>query len=313
MVTMTHAEVLAARVLGTVGLLYAFGCGTSGATEVGAVDSTTSTSSMTVGTQGSTTSDDGTSSTSGGVDTSTGPDGPPDHVPPGFLNPTDVGPASFMCSPWVEDCPPGEKCMPYDANGGGSWNARRCVPIAPDAGSPGDPCTVEGGPASGFDSCGLHSICWDVDQDSLEGTCRAFCAGKPDTPTCTQSGHYCSLGGEGLLPLCLPQCDPLAQDCPLEGQGCYAQVKSGRFVCAADASGADAGADLSPCRFINACDAGLHCAEFDACGPGSSSCCAPFCDLANPDCPADRTCTSLFEPRDAPVGASHIGFCGDPP
>ncbi|MEM6291502.1 MAG: hypothetical protein AAGA54_09565 [Myxococcota bacterium] len=249
------------------------------------------------------------SSTSADAETSTGVDGPPDHVPPGFLNPTDAGSSNVACSTWLEDCPAGEKCMPYANDGGNAWNATRCVPVASEPDAVGESCTVEESGVSGFDSCEQHAMCWNIDRDTNVGTCRAFCIGNPSNPSCAQAGHACLSSADGFTPLCIPQCDPLQQDCGPQ-LACY-PVEYG-YTCAPDASGPELGSDLSPCEFINACDAGLICAGLEVCGPESSSCCTPYCDLTNPDCPDGRLCQPIFESLDVPLGTEDVGFCGDP-
>ncbi len=39
---------------------------------------------------------------------------------------------------WAQDCPEGEKCMPWANDGGGSWNATRCSPLDPNPSAVGD-------------------------------------------------------------------------------------------------------------------------------------------------------------------------------
>lgn len=272
-----------------------------GAPTTGSSTSTSDPGSTSVGSSGPGT-------TSSADTTSTGPSGPPDHVPPGFLNPNDGGGVSIHCSLWNEDCPPGEKCMPYANAGGQSWNATRCVPIAPDPAQPGEPCTVEGSGVSGFDTCDFHSMCWDVNVETLEGTCVAMCIGTESAPACAEADHYCSVNAEGTLTLCLPFCDPLAQDCEA-GDACYAV--SGGYLCAPDASG-EGGTPYSPCEFLNGCDPGSICEPSPGCA-GSSRCCVPYCSLSEPDCPATTACIPVFEPGDEPVGLGDAGYCGGEP
>ena len=89
------------------------------------------------------------------------------------------------CSTFAQDCPPGFKCMPWASDGGNSWNATRCVPIAPDPNAPGEPCTVEGSGVSGLDDCDGTSMCWDVDPDTLEGR-RVYDTSRPGL---SNAGH----------------------------------------------------------------------------------------------------------------------------
>ena len=59
---------------------------------------------------------DGTGDSSGG---------PPGE---GFIEMPDGGGATNECNQWVQDCPEGEKCMPWANDGGSAWNATRCRP-----------------------------------------------------------------------------------------------------------------------------------------------------------------------------------------
>ena len=227
----------------------------------------------------------------------------------GFIEDPDGGGVSIECSVWDQDCMEGQKCAPWANDGGNAWNATKCVPVNPTPDQPGDSCTVEGSGVSGLDSCDVSSMCWDVDGETNMGTCVAFCTGSETTPLCDNPMTSCSIANEGVLILCLPNCDALLQDCP-EGQACYPIDDA--FVCAPDASG-EMGADDDPCEFINACDAGLGCfnaAVQNGCN-GASGCCTPFCDLDGADpCMAPEMCTPLFDMGNAPPGLENIGFCG---
>jgi hypothetical protein len=147
------------------------------------------------------------------------------------------------------------------------------------------------------------------------GTCVALCIGSPEGPTCPDNGT-CFVG-QSLPDICLPNCDPLLQDCDV-GAACYPFNEG--FNCAPDASG-DSGKANDPCEFINACEAGLHCAapEFvgAGCPAGSQGCCTPFCKFPEGACPnPDQQCIPWYDPMDippdAPANALDIGFCGVP-
>jgi hypothetical protein len=223
------------------------------------------------------------------------------------------------CDLWLQDCPRGEKCMPW-ANDGGTWNATRCSPIAEDPDAPGEPCTVEGNGVSGIDSCELGSMCWDVDPKTLEGVCVAFCVGSPENPVCEDANATCALSGDGVLILCLPNCDPLQQDCS-EGQACY--PIQDYWSCAPDASG-DAGGYGEVCEFINVCNPGYVCMEASAVPPGEPcegaiGCCTAICNLDDPlgdaqcEGAADgQTCQPWYEDGTAPPGYELVGVCALP-
>ena len=239
----------------------------------------------------------------------------PDTLGCNFLCPPDVIIAE--CDVWDQDCPEGEKCAPWANDGGTSWNSLQCVPIQNDPGQPGDPCTVEGSGVSGHDTCDVASMCWNVDPETNEGVCAAFCQGSESNPVCDDPTTSCVIANDGVLILCLPNCDPLLQNCP-DGQACY--PGDTQFVCVPDASGPDLGAYGDPCEFTNACDPGLLCVGAAAVPECTSAeCCSEFCDLDAPDpdseCQgqgAGQQCLALFEEGQAPPGAEAYGFCAIP-
>jgi hypothetical protein len=224
---------------------------------------------------------------------------------------------SGPCDVWMQDCPEGEKCMPWDAAGGSSWNATRCSPLDPDPRDVGDDCEVEGSGVSGIDDCDVGAMCWNVDPDTNHGTCVAFCRGWPGAPVCEDPSTSCAISNEGVLILCLPDCDPLTQDCA-DSEGCY--PIAGRFLCMPDAGG-DTGAYAEPCEYINVCDPGLYCAEHDAvpeCRSGTG-CCSAFCDLdaedpdaSCPDVAAGQVCLPFFPLGASPPGSTRMGACAMP-
>ncbi|HWB77375.1 MAG TPA: hypothetical protein VG755_20550 [Nannocystaceae bacterium] len=279
--------------------------GATPTTSTGVVDTSTSgaaTTTTTTAADASTTSTTSTSTTS-----SDETNGCP------FICPGDTGDPPFECSQWDQDCPAGQKCTAWANDGGGSWNALKCVPVAEDPKLVGEACTVEGSGVSGIDDCERGAMCFDVDPETNVGTCYAFCIGNEALPVCPDASSQCNITGEGILTLCLPSCSPLVQGCD-EGQGCY-PVEHG-FTCAPDASGPDTGVYGDACEYINVCDAGLFC---DMLGgvpdcTGSLGCCNAFCDVTDPgaSCPdvaQGQTCVAWYEPGTAPPGLQDVGRC----
>ena len=214
------------------------------------------------------------------------------------------------CDPFDQDCGPGDKCVPW-ASGGGQWDATRCVPVAGDGGV-GDPCTVEGSKQSGFDDCAFGHICWEVDDD-LHGTCIAQCTGTQADPQCPE-GSTCVIANNDALTVCLPNCDPLEQNCPA-GDVCIANLMNPGFICAVDASGREGQAN-DACDFVNTCDPGLACgkpAKTSIACMGGDGCCTPFCSFPGGACPnPDQQCVSFFAPDPPPPGDEDIGLCQIP-
>lgn len=270
---------------------------TTTTTTSAATDSATSTTGGT--TQGETTGGTATEGTTGDTGCS-------------FLDcTTSTSGDTKQCSVWEQDCPRGEKCMPW-ANDGGSWNATKCSPLDPNPGQDGDKCTVTDSAVSGIDSCDLGLLCWFVDNETGEGTCIPMCENE-SSPTCP-AGKTCDISNEGVLILCLEACDPVVVDCP-EGQICFPAATEG-FICDFDASG-DAGAYGDPCEFINVCDPGLFCADpTDVPGCNAGGCCSEFCDINLPNTCSGmgggQECIPWYEDGEAPPGLGHVGACAIP-
>ncbi len=301
-------------------------CGTKSPDDGGAVGTSTS--------QPETSSDGGNDDennevSSGGADaTMTGPgtsdSGPSDTTaaaddtgPMGFIMPPDGGGVAVECDVWAQDCPPGEKCMPWANDGGSAWNATRCSPVDENPGQVGDDCSVEGSGVSGIDSCDIDMMCYYVDSETNLGQCVSFCQGSEANPLC-DPGFVCTIANDGVLTLCRPECDPLLQDC-VDIAACLPAAGSEFFTCIIDASG-EAGASGDPCEFINACDPGLFCAGAESvpdCA-GANGCCSEFCDITAADpnsfCMAGngQECIPWYADGDAPPGYDHVGACSLP-
>jgi hypothetical protein len=279
--------------------------------ETGAVDGTTS------GTTGfvpdPTATDTGIMGTTGG---SSGGMADESSTGMNFLIPPDGMGGEVECDVWMQDCPDGEKCMPWANDGGSSWNATRCSEVADNPGQVGDECSVEGSGVAGIDDCDVGSMCYYVDPETNVGTCVGFCQGSEESPMC-EPGFLCSISNDGVLILCRRECDPLLQDC-MGSAACLPANGSDGFVCIVDASG-EMGIPGDPCEFLNACDPGLYCgsAESVPMCMGSGGCCSEFCDLTEPDpdagCSlAGQMCVAWFEEGAAPPDLAHVGVCALP-
>ena len=218
------------------------------------------------------------------------------------------------CDLWEQNCPEGQKCMPWANDGSNARNATKCTDVMLNAGKPGDECTAEGNGVSGVDSCEKAAMCWNISQQTGKGTCIGFCMGPQEAPTCP-GGTHCFVSGSGVLILCLPDCDPLAPDCP-NMELCIPGPMGDGFVCVLDDSG-DMGQQNDPCDVPNACDSGLACFPPDfasECDPMAPGCCLPFCDLTNPTCTNQgAACIGWYEPGMAPPGFENVGICRLPP
>nr|WP_293175439.1 hypothetical protein [Nannocystis sp.] len=255
--------------------------------------------------------------TSGGGTTSDamtdGSSGAPTTGACSFLNCGDMSGDGFQCDIWNEDCPEGQKCMPWDDTNMGSWNATKCSPVQENPGQKGDECTVTGSATDGIDSCDKHLLCWYVD-DMNVGTCIDMCTGSEEAAMCG-NGESCDVSNMGSLILCLSTCDPLVQSCPGD-QICFFDGVD-QFICDFDASGEE-GQYGDACAFVNVCDYGLFCSD-PAGVPDcvdASGCCSPYCDLsvAENTCPGApmQECVPWYTEGSEPPGQENIGACQIP-
>ncbi|MFY0532718.1 hypothetical protein [Nannocystis pusilla] len=288
-------------------------CGPQPATTTDGATNDGTTTGLTTGAPVTTGSEPGTTATASTLGT-TADDSTTGVTTTGvvFITPLDGGVACLTgceCDIWTQDCPDGEKCVPYSPTPEYVWQYVECVPLAPDPAHPGEPCTVEGNPFSGVDSCDLDSMCFHVDPDTLVGTCVRTCDGPWDAPECP-AGDACHVSHDGNVALCLPKCDPLLADCPM-GQVCI-PTSHHEFACTPDLSRVE-GQVFDPCFDEAGCDPGLVCVPADfaiECDPGQSArCCLPFCDLDQPPaCPgAGQQCTQFN--AYGPIGDEGPGVC----
>lgn len=143
--------------------------------------------------------------TTSGPIVSTGPADPSDSSDTTqaqlFIMEPDGGPGPVDCDSLAQDCPEGEKCAPWNADGGTDWNGTKCVMVIGD-GAPGEPCTAPDGKFGGIDDCAAGSFCWNVDRNNL-GTCVAQCTGDTDSPLCPPN-FKCQVGQNFNINLCFP-------------------------------------------------------------------------------------------------------------
>jgi hypothetical protein len=192
------------------------------------------------------------------------------------------------CDPGTQDCSEGKKCTAYVMTPGYCCvDADKCVEIIGDR-QLGDLCQRM--PEN--DDCDKGLFCMTkTSGDSGEGVCLAFCDIN-NPASCTDTGlpngicvdGFEALAQEGILPLCLEACDPLAQDCTVP-QGCYA-AGAADFVCNLPGYDDGKGNDDDDCYTIQSCKPGLLCANgMGQEGCQSDACCTPFC-TCDPNLPS---------------------------
>ncbi|MCY1055899.1 hypothetical protein [Nannocystis sp. SCPEA4] len=212
------------------------------------------------------------------------------------------------CDVYAQDCPSGFKCTaegppPLDSE------SITCSPIVAEPDQAGEPCQVLVEGHFGPDTCDIGLFCDDVDPQTSTGTCAVMCQGSSNQPVCA-ADEECF--GYSEIPLCVPHCDPLLQDCPA-GDSCqYAGVD---FICLEVAF---ANQVFEGCGGDWRCAPGLSCADGDVAaecvigveGPG---CCSPYCDLSSPSCPGvGQQCRAYYAPGEAPPGLENVGVCALP-
>jgi len=221
---------------------------------------------------------------------------------------------TFECDVSQQDCPAGDKCMPWANDGGEVWNASRCSPIAPEPVPPGGTCTVEAAAVSGIDDCALGSMCWAVDPATLQGTCKEFCDPlRMPSETCAAPAQCVPLNS-GEVPVCVAPCDPLQPACP-EGEACRHVEDENDFYCLPLVGGHVEGSSqhcaAATCLPAELC---VPAAALGACE--AEQCCTALCDTSDPG--ADAQCAALdpalvcvpfFEPGAAPAGLEAVGVC----
>lgn len=222
-----------------------------------------------------------------------------------FGFPSDLSPPP-ECDPFNQDCPEGEKCVPYSSTGE-NWDANQCALVSGE-GQAGDPC-IYWGTATGADDCDESHLCWNAQDDGeqLAGTCMPPCSGAFDDPVCPP-GSSCLIANDGSISVCVPSCDPLDQDC---GAGEACMWSGTDFVCMVPSE--DATLDEA-CGFANDCSAGQLCVREQALPDCEAfGCCAELCSLDEPQCASPGLeCVPFFPEGVGPPQFYPEGLCVAP-
>jgi hypothetical protein len=247
-----------------------------------------------------------TTPTTASSTSTTGPDDGLDDDPSGgFIDHSDF--PVHGCDIFEQACLDGLKCAPIAYDEDGMPHGSTCVAIEADPNHVGEACTLYDA-YGGADDCDASSLCWGLDPETLEGTCVALCTYGDDAPVCADETSSCMIMADGLLPLCLSCCDPLASHCE-EGTTCLRLAEG--FACAPTM---ESGAPLGDaCTTTTRCEPGLHCAAaalLPGC-QGGDGCCTPYCDLGDANaCDDGLACTPVFEPAPgASCATQSVGAC----
>lgn len=158
----------------------------------------------------------------------------------------------------------------------------------------------------------VGAMCWDVDPRTNTGTCVEIYVLDVNNPGCgdAMTTSYTASGGP-IQGICLPMCNPLANECDAN-YGCRWRTKgSGRrgFWCTGNGS-----ADVDEqCFSYFDCQAGLACTWPDGsdawAGSLNESTCKPHCSLSAPDCPDGWSCQPWYAETEEPPGHEDVGIC----
>jgi hypothetical protein len=199
-----------------------------------------------------------------------------------FIAPDSEGLEGY-CDVFIQDCPPGQKCAWTASEGSSYYDITTCVPLVRDPLPDGAPCNYHVDPMfDGIDECRSGAMCvegqgeWDG-----QGTCVSLCKGSGEHPYC-DPGAIC-IGGRSLW-ICESTCDPFTQDCPV-GERC--DLYGSATLCIFDWPDEPRVKIGEPCDWASQCELGATCIAAATPACVESSCCTPFCDLADPQakCP----------------------------
>jgi hypothetical protein len=168
-----------------------------------------------------------------------------------------------------------QQCDPVEQTGCG--DGEKCAQVAIAEGAEKTDCVPDGdvaigeacetgplGEETGYDDCVAGAQC-------VNAICRAICSSPPDTCdddfSCT---FFVDLFDDVMtaeVGVCSQVCDPIAQDCSLEGEGCYFSIfdEEGQATCVAtpdDSAKLGQGEEcvINPASdlcFLNGCGAGF--------------------------------------------------------
>jgi hypothetical protein len=205
--------------------------------------------------------------------------------------------SSSACDPIDQNCPEGEKCVPY-ASQGGNWDDNKCVPVTGDN-MIGEAC-LSNGVVEGSDDCDENGMCFGLDDEGL-GTCYGFCEPGELCP----DGQACFIANDESIALCLDTCVPHHSENCAAGTACeWAQEQ---YMCLPTATLPPD----SPCLLGEYCALGQTCVAaivLDSCA--AEACCTDWCDTSQPDpCELPLTCEPYWPQGQAPAGLETAGVC----
>jgi len=226
-----------------------------------------------------------------------------------FIAETDSDGSITECNVYAQDCPLGQKCAWTGSEDAQWWDTPTCVPLVRDPLPDGAPCTYHLDPLfDGIDECGPAAMCVEGYFESGEwdgqATCMSMCKGSFEHPYC-EIGAVCV--GTRSLWLCMPTCDPFAQDCPV-GQRC--DLYGPATLCTWDQPDEPRVEVGEPCNYPEECELGATCISAATPACAETSCCTPFCDLSDPQAVCPLPGQQCLPPYDwVQPGEESLGVC----
>jgi hypothetical protein len=136
----------------------------------------------------------------------------------GFIVEDDTPNGNIECDVFAQDCPDGFKCMPWANDGGGSWNAAKCSPVA-RRGRAGRRVHGRGRRRQRRRRLrARHDVL--VPRREERGHVHRHVHRHDRRADLPGPEQICDISNDGVIIICLDTCDPLTQDCP-DGQICF--------------------------------------------------------------------------------------------
>ncbi|HKE20334.1 MAG TPA: hypothetical protein VKB80_35915 [Kofleriaceae bacterium] len=211
---------------------------------------------------------------------------------------------AMQCNPVTQEgCGENEKCAQLIISADPFLARTDCVPNGTAA--VGEACDVgDPGEETGFDNCASSA---DLGGQCINGICRQICTSPADTCgdafSCTFFENLYDDLEEQQVGVCNQVCNPVTQDCVIEGEACYLDPRDaeGEATCVGLVDQAMGlvqdmecyGPDDATC-YLNGCDAGYHPVIIDIPPTGGKSLCTAYCQpvdtyLVDPDGTFDPT------------------------
>jgi hypothetical protein len=205
-----------------------------------------------------------------------------------------------LCDDFVQDCPEGEKCVPFHVEEDCEYP--RCVTVTGDK-QAGESCIAD---EMGSDDCDADSWCYPGTHDlELPPVCVAFCQGTADNSFCDDPSLTCVLDFTYQGPLgCRPSCDPLMPAGCEPWERCTFHNWQPAFGCVL--GGGVANGEV--CLANQQCDSGMCVLAEALLECAGERCCSPWCDLMAPNCAMGLECVPVEVDDPNP----NVGVCSLP-